>query len=122
MRQPRCCVAKVVRPVNCREHLQQPVCAKTYSMTSSARPSKGTGILIVTHGRLGTISFRICNHLPAMTASKLLKPVMLPPGLERFVTRPSPIGSETPTKTMGIVWVACFSAGAGGVLGPTKRC
>src|SRR5262245_40778516 len=49
--------------------------------------------MTATRARLGTVSFRICSHLPAMTASKLLKPVMLPPGFERFVTRPSPIGS-----------------------------
>jgi hypothetical protein len=34
---------------------------------------------------------------------------------------PLPIGSETDTKTMGIVRVACFSAVTTGVLWPTMQ-
>ena len=33
----------------------------------------------------------------------LVKPVRLPPGQERLVTRPIPTGSPTPVKTIGIV-------------------
>ena len=33
----------------------------------------------------------------------LVKPVRLPPGRERLVTRPIPTGSPTPVKTIGIV-------------------
>ena len=58
----------------------------------------------------GAISFSSCRHLPAKGGSKLLKPVMLPPGLDRLATKPSPTGSPIPANTIGIDCVACFRA------------
>jgi hypothetical protein len=43
-----------------------------------------------------------------------LKPVRLPPGRARLVTKPPPIGSPMPAKTIGIVEVAFFAASAEG--------
>jgi hypothetical protein len=41
--------------------------------------------------------------LPPISGSKLLKPVMLSPGSDRLATKPSPTGSETTAKTIGMV-------------------
>ena len=62
--------------------------------------------MIATRLMLGEICFNNCSHFPATAGSRLLKPVMLPPGFERLVTKPSPIGSETTAKTIGIVRVS----------------
>ena len=43
------------------------------------------------------------SHLPPSDASKLVKPVMLPPGRARFSTKPTPSGSATCRNTTGIV-------------------
>jgi len=43
-------------------------------------------------------------------------PVMLPPGRLRLATRPSWIGSEPISNTIGMVVVAAFAATAAGVL------
>src|SRR5690348_8675895 len=53
----------------------------------------------------GAISFNSCTHLPPTAGSLTVKPVMLPPGCERFAAKPAPIGSVTPANTMGIVRV-----------------
>ena len=52
---------------------------------------------------VGEIAAR--EHLPIIVGSKLVKPVMFPPGLGKLVTKPLPIGSEALTKTMGSVRV-----------------
>ena len=57
---------------------------------------------------LGATSLRSPSHLPPMLASKLVKPVMFPPGFAKFVTAPSAIASMTSTKTIGMVRVSCF--------------
>src|SRR5262252_2910121 len=64
----------------------------------------------------GDASFSSSNHFPAIGALKLVKPVMLPPGFERLTTMPSPMGSDKPANTIGIVSVARLSARAVGVL------
>jgi hypothetical protein len=56
-----------------------------------------------------------------MLAFSMVNPVMLPPGRAMLATNPLPIGSETDTKTMGIVRVACISAVTTGVLWPTMQ-
>jgi hypothetical protein len=67
--------------------------------------------------RLGAISRRISIHLPPIESSKPLeKPVTLPPGCAMLATKPSPTGSDTTTKTIGIVRVARMVATAPGVL------
>jgi hypothetical protein len=50
-----------------------------------------------------------------MLGSSSPKPVMFPPGCARLGTKPWPTGSATPTKTMGIVRVACRIAANDGV-------
>ena len=51
--------------------------------------------------------------MPAIAASMLLKPVMLPPGFDRLATKPSPTGSATPAKTMGMIRVAVLESPRG---------
>src|SRR6516162_4400369 len=48
-------------------------------------------------------------------ASRLMKPVRLPPGRGRLATKPSPTGSDTAPKTIGIVRVSRRSAAVAGV-------
>src|SRR6516165_321791 len=64
----------------------------------------------------GAISRSISSHLPAIDASKLVKPVMLAPGCAMLATSPLPSGSETWTKTIGIVSVALCRASPLGVV------
>src|ERR1700747_1429693 len=68
-----------------------------------------------------TISFNSETYFPAMLAFRMVNPVMLPPGRAMLATNPLPIGSETDTKTMGNVRVACISAVTTGVLWPTMQ-
>src|ERR1041384_3497308 len=51
-----------------------------------------------------------------MLGSKLVRPVIWPPGLARLATKPSPIGSETCAKTIGMDLVARHRAIDAGVL------
>jgi hypothetical protein len=51
-------------------------------------------------------------HLPPIENSKLLKPVMLPSGRARLVTKPMVTGSPTCVKTIGMPRVYCRSATA----------
>jgi hypothetical protein len=54
------------------------------------------GILHHRHaGHGGRRLFSISSHLPAKLCSKMVKPVMLPPGLARLATKPSLTGSDT---------------------------
>ena len=63
----------------------------------------------------GAISVSNSSHLPAIDASRLMKPVIFPPGRGRPATKPAPTGSETPTNTIGIVRVSRWSAAVTGV-------
>src|SRR5262249_53055228 len=84
-------------------------------------PEAGTeaGLYIrATRASRGPISFNIETYFPAMLAFRMVNPVMLPPGRAMLATNPLPIGSETDTKTMGIVRAACISAVTTGVLWP----
>jgi hypothetical protein len=53
------------------------------------------GTMTATRSTAGAISLSICSHLLPISDSKLVKPVMLPPGRARFSTKPPPTGSET---------------------------
>src|SRR6266446_5584507 len=70
---------------------------------------------------LGAISLSSSTHLPLIGASILIKPVALRPGRDRPATNPSPTGSPTLKKTMGIVEVCCSSAAVVGVLCPSIK-
>ena len=62
----------------------------------------------------GAISLSIASHLPVMLSSYCNRPVRLPSGRDRLATKPEPIGSATPAKTIGIVLVSsCMAAVAG---------
>ena len=63
----------------------------------------------------GAISSNISNSLPPKSRDRFVVPVILPPGRERLATRPAPIGSATPTMTIGIFCVAERAATVAGV-------
>src|SRR6516165_3668742 len=69
----------------------------------------------------GAISLSICSHFPIMGKSMNVKPVMFPPGRARLAMKPCPSGSMTPTKTIGMVRVSCFSATSTPVLMALKQ-
>src|SRR5207237_789449 len=54
----------------------------------------------------------LCNETPQPPGSSVANPVTLPPGCARLLTRPSPIGSATLRKTIGIVGAAVWIAAA----------
>ena len=57
----------------------------------------------------GIASLSNSNRFPLKSSETELSPVTFPPGRARLVTSPSLTGSETSTKTMGIVPVACLA-------------
>src|SRR5262249_10916423 len=65
-----------------------------------------------TRRRLGTISRNSSSLLPARSICTFDKPVTLPPGRERLVTRPAATGSVPKATTIGMVDVACFTGAA----------
>src|SRR5262245_41790110 len=74
-----------------------------------------------TRAREGETSLRNSSHLPPIDASRLTKPVMLPPGRARLATNPLPTGSETTTKTMGRVLASRATAAVTGVACATDQ-
>jgi hypothetical protein len=52
------------------------------------------------------------GHFAVKPYSNGMKPVALPPGRARLLTRPAPTGSATPTNTIGTVRVACSNGAA----------
>ena len=58
----------------------------------------------------GTTSLSSSIHLPPSDDSRLMNPVMLPPGCGRLLTNPLPTGSDTMRKTMGIDLVSRCSS------------
>jgi hypothetical protein len=60
----------------------------------------------------GTSSESSSSRFRSSSLSKKLMPVTLPPGRLKLATRPTPTGSPTPVKTIGIVEVAFFDASA----------
>jgi hypothetical protein len=64
---------------------------------------------------LGAISLSIANHLPAMLASYVVRPVKLPPGRAKLAINPKPIGLPTLANTTGIVLVCRCNATAADV-------
>ena len=65
---------------------------------------------------VGTNSCNNCSRFGAISTCALVTPVTLPPGRLSPATRPSRIGSEAISKTIGMVVVAAFAASAAGVL------
>ena len=65
--------------------------------------------------RLGRTSLRTSSHLLASEYSKLVNPVILPPGRASLSTKPPSTGSETFANTIGTVRVASLSATRTGV-------
>src|SRR5262249_31214397 len=63
----------------------------------------------------GTISRKSATRLPATSRFWFERPVTLPPGRARLVTKPLPTVSPDPTKTIGIFDVACIAAAVEGV-------
>jgi hypothetical protein len=55
----------------------------------------------------GVICLSSSSHLPLMLNSNREKPVVLPPGRARLMTKPPPTGSMTSTNTIGTVRVTC---------------
>src|SRR6516165_3540223 len=55
----------------------------------------------------GATSLSNSSHLPAIENSKLVKPVVLPPGRAKLSTSPLPTGSVTVVNTIGIALVCC---------------
>jgi hypothetical protein len=57
----------------------------------------------------GANSLSISSHFPAIGYSKVVNPVMLPPGRAKLATNPPATGSDTCKNTIGMVLVASFS-------------
>ena len=70
---------------------------------SSHRRSSWGWPRVPARARRGAISLSIASHFPAMPASYCNTPVRFLPGRAKLATKPEPIGSETLTKTIGIV-------------------
>src|SRR3954462_4969914 len=64
----------------------------------------------------GAASLRTSSHLPPIEASKLVKPVILPPGRARFSMKPLPAGSATIPNTMGKLPLTGFRMATAGLL------
>ena len=64
----------------------------------------------------GAISLSNPSHLPPIPSSKLVNPVMLPPGFAKLSTKPLPTGSAIIGDTIGTVRVCFSSALISGVL------
>ena len=60
----------------------------------------------------GAISLSSSGHFAVKLYSNCIKPVALPPGRDRLLTRPAPTGSGTITNTIGTVRVACSNCAA----------
>jgi hypothetical protein len=67
---------------------------------------------------IGMSSCSISSCFGPSFASKLVTPIMLPPGWARLATNPVSTGSAPLWKTTGIVVVADFAAIAAGIPGP----
>src|SRR5262249_62258895 len=96
--------------------------AKEGEAGSIARKKNGKNVQVAglritaTCAREGATSFSNPNHLPPISGSTELKPVMLPPGRAKFETKRCPTGAKTSTNTSGTVRVACCRAAVTGEL------
>jgi hypothetical protein len=79
-----------------------------------APPSGAVLGLTATRVMAGAISLSISSHFPVSDGSKLVNPVVLPPGRAMLATKPLPKGSDTPTNTIGTV---CVSRANDGTIG-----
>src|SRR6516225_1585814 len=78
--------------------------------------------MTATRVMLGTTSLSISSHFPAKEWSKMVKPVILPPGRVRLTTKPSLTGSVKNVNTSGIVFVSlCKAANIGALTGSGSR-
>src|SRR5262249_61548603 len=66
--------------------------------------------------RLGRISLSTCTNLLPISGSKIVKPVMFPPGRSKLSIRPCATGSVTWVNTIGTVWVSRWTALTEGVV------
>jgi hypothetical protein len=69
-----------------------------------------------TRDRCGIASLRSCSRLATKSGDWVVSPVILPPGRARLETTPPPTGSIAVGKTIGMVFVALFTARAAGVV------
>src|SRR5262249_11658322 len=83
--------------------------------TAISAPGLGSYQRTATLETLGKDSLSNASRSPLSSSTLKLKPVMLPPGLERLVTRPLFTGSATRIMTIGIVGVAFLAAWTDGV-------
>src|SRR3974377_20598 len=54
----------------------------------------------------GAVSLSNSTHFPVIDDSKLVNPVTFPPGCAKLATKPSPIGSDIDTNTIGMLRVS----------------
>src|SRR5215510_3576654 len=80
--------------------------SRSLNLRFGITPSNGSCTTVMRF-TFGAISRSRVIHLPAITYSKVTKPVALPPGLARLDTKPPATGSKTCTKTIGTVRVCC---------------
>ena len=88
---------------------------------SAANPAKAGSRMPATRRRPGEACLSSSSHLPPISGSKVLKPVMLAPGRDRLSTMPEAIGSALGAMMIGIVVVAFFAARIAGVARATMR-
>src|SRR5262245_50335673 len=67
----------------------------------------------------GATALSSSSHLPPIEGSKLVNPVILPPGRARLATKPAPTGFATWQNTIGTFGIACRNAAVAGVLSAT---
>lgn len=68
----------------------------------------------------GLVSFKRPTHLLVSEASALVKPVALPPGRATLLAKPSPTGSDTTARTIGMEFLLRINATVAGVLRVTR--
>ena len=64
----------------------------------------------------GAICFNSSTHLPPSAESSTVKPVIFPAGRAKLAAKPLPIGSDTVTKTIGLVGISRARALTTGVV------
>ena len=81
-----------------------------YCATAMSAPGLASCQSTATRETLGKASLSSASRFPLSSSTMKLKPVMLPPGLERLRTRPLFTGSAMRVMTMGIVVLAFLAA------------
>ena len=88
-------------------------------VTAMSAPGLGSCQRTATRETLGKASLSSASRFPLSSSTLKLKPVMLPPGLERLRTRPLFTGSAMRVMTIGIVALAFLAACTDGVFAAT---